>query len=166
MLLIFGLGIGAVFIVMIINGIDNDKKNRQELQKSGYNDANALIILKYLGGIKTISAKNNVQVRLLKEGICFIYGGNQKKIIDYSDISDVYIDTQISIQEKVSMGKLLCFGVLAFAMSGKQVNSSKEYIVLEINEDNRYDIILDCKNIQNGLDAIFRLKEEYKNKIF
>lgn len=166
MLLIFGLGIMAIFIIVIINGIDGEKKNRQELKEDGYNDANALINLKYLGGIKTISTKNNVQVKLLREGICFIYGNNQKKIIDYSNILDVYIDTQISIQEKVSMGKILCFGVLALAMNGKQINSTKEYIVLEINEDNRYNIILDCKNIQNGLDLILKLKKEYKNKIF
>ena len=165
MLLFLILGIIVVIFGIVISEVEKDKKNREELKKSGYNDANALIILKYLGGIKTISIKNNVQVKLLKEGIFFIYCyNNEKKIITYNNITDIYIDTQTSIQEKVSMGKLLCFGVLAFAMNGKQVNSTKEYIVLEVNENDKYNIILECKNIQNGLDTILKLKNEYNKK--
>lgn len=163
MLIFFFLMMGLGFIFVVVNSYNNEQENRKELSEQGYNDSNALIILKYLGGIKTISAKNNVKIKLLKEGICFIYGiENKRKIIKYNDIIDIYIDTQVGIQEKVSAGKLLCFGVFTFAMKGKQVNTSKEYIVLKINEDSMYDIILECGNIQRGLDIILNLKNNYR----
>lgn len=164
LILVIGLIIGVIIII-------SKEKNNQEiinkdLNKKGYNKVTNLIIFKYIGGIKTISSSNNVQIKLLKEGICFSYKKEDveetyNNIIKFENIEDVYLDTQQSIQERVSLGKLICFGVLAFGLKGKQIQNTKEFIVLEVSENNKnYNIILDCKNIQQGLDTILKLKNE------
>lgn len=154
--------------VMIIFSRENENQENinRDLNKRGYNKISNFIIFRYIGGIKTISSGNRVQIKLLKEGICFSYkkgeiGESRNYIIKFENIEDIYLDTQQSIQERVSLGKLICFGVLAFGLKGKQIQNTKEFIVLEVCEnDKNYNVILDCRNIQEGLDTLLKLKNE------
>ncbi|MBN1075971.1 hypothetical protein DVV91_16745 [Clostridium botulinum] len=127
-----------------------------------YNAIKDFIIFKYIGGIKNISINSNVTIKLFKEGISFTYlSGTERRnyMIHSNEIEDISIQTQQSIQEKVSVGKLLVFGILAFGLKGKQKELNKEYLVLNVNKNNEnFNVILDCRNIQNGLESLLKLK--------
>lgn len=125
---IFGL---IVFIILAcwiiylkikypISKIEEDFKN--DFLKRGYHYIKSFS-LNYIGGIKDISASNKVLFDATEEGLLISYFDNNcsnEKLIKWNDIKNVSFQTEQSIKEQVSLGKLFVFGILAFGMKGKE----------------------------------------------
>ncbi|OSA91031.1 UNVERIFIED_ORG: hypothetical protein B2H93_14840 [Clostridium botulinum] len=156
------------------NYIPTNEKEYSSLEEVyldyGYNYIKPLIETKYIGGIGTISINNNINIDILKEGLLFLYKDygtlsivdteTNKLLIKWSDVTNIYIETQRSIQERVNLGKLFVFGILAFGMKGKQKELNKEYVVLDVKNEKDFSIILDCKNTQYALNSLITAKNQ------
>ena len=83
----------------------------------------------------------------------------------YKNIVDVSIKTEQEIKERVSLGKLICFGVLAFAMKGKEEVLSKSYLMITVKDREDYlGILLDSSNNANLATSINIAINDYKRK--
>ena len=105
---------------------------KEYLSKNGYHKyTGSSMFLTYLGGIKNVSIKN-VNVIVLEEGILFdcINRFPNYIMIPFEKIRDISIETERSLKEKASLGKILLFGVFAFGMKGKTSEVNREYISL------------------------------------
>lgn len=153
------------FFIIVPNLSVNDIQeiNKKKFEEQGYHYV-GLSGLKYNGGIKNISINNIVTVNMLEEGINFCSDCINKTIL-FKNIKDISLQNQQYIQNQVSLGKLFCFGVLAFGMNKTSSISNNEYIVLDINdEDGQYNVILqsyDVKNNQNKVKELLKLKDNY-----
>lgn len=121
---------------------DNEKKEKNErYQKRGYNYKEKFNVY-YKGGIKNISVNSPTTVDLLKEGLA-VNGVDIEKIILFSNIKDISLQSKIQIEQQVSLGKLILFGGLAFGMEKNNREINIEYIVLNvIDEDGEYNVLL------------------------
>lgn len=160
------IGMYLIDFVININKPKSNKKLSDYYKDVGYTYIRALNGIKYLGGIKDISIKNNMDYIITKEGLLFLYSEidqipviNSKytkhKLIGWDNIKDISLQTEQSIKEKVSLGKLVCFGIFAFAMSGKEKISTKEYIIINVNDSKgEYNICLESKDNQNTIEKL------------
>lgn len=142
------------------NNNNNNKTLADYFKDEGFTYISPLSDMNYLGGIKDISIKNRIDYILTNEGLLLLYcDGNiipsinseytKRKLINWNDIKDISLQTEQSIKEKVSLGKLVCFGIFAFAMNGKEKISTKEYIVLTMNDTKgEYNILFEAKDNQ------------------
>ncbi|MVX64655.1 hypothetical protein GKZ28_13225 [Clostridium chromiireducens] len=148
------------------NNPNNNKTLEDYYKDAGYTYINPLIDVKYLGGISDISIKNRIDYTLTKEGLLLLYSDidqipvinskyTKQKLIKWDNIKDISLQTEQSIKEKVSLGKLVCFGIFAFAMSGKEKLSTKEYIIINVNDPKgEYNICLESKDNQNTIEKL------------
>ncbi|MBN1075082.1 hypothetical protein DVV91_12095 [Clostridium botulinum] len=163
MWLVVVLFIGGMIYVTLNSSKDVEKiKNKKiSLYKNmGYEYINNNFQVKYKGGIKDISVNSYVSVDLLKEGVSF---GEGEKIVLFKNIKDLSLENETQIQQQISLGKMLVFGGLAFAMERKNKEINNEYIVLSV-EDNKgkYNILLqstDQKDNQSNYNKLRELKE-------
>lgn len=121
----------------------------------------------YLGGLKGLSANNKdyLFINLFESGIA-IFDSTHKNIIKYGDIKDLYISNERSIRENVSLGKLFCFGILAFGMKGNVKEENRELIVVKVNDScGEYNVVFDpLSNAQKVYDSINEMLTLYKEK--
>lgn len=119
----------------------------------------------YVGGVKNVSAnlEANKIMYFLRSGIGIGSQNGAKKLIKYGDIQDVYIDNTRSIEQKVSMGKLLCFGLLALGMEKNTQQTIREVIVVNVkDEDGEYNVFIEAYNpesVQELYNSIIRNKQ-------
>lgn len=155
-LLLILIIVGGIIVSANINGSkklqENEKKeilekkknlNKKEWEAEGCKFIEGLDLV-YKGGIKNISSNGNgeIYISALEDGVGVI-NGVAKKVIKYDNIKDMYIDNERSIKEQVSLGKLIFFGVFAFGMKGKEREINREYIVINVvDEDGEYNVIL------------------------
>lgn len=122
----------------------------------------------YIGGVKGLSANlsRNKKIYFLEDGIGIgIVAG--KKFIKYSDIQDVYIESSHSIEQKVSMGKLICFGVLAFGMKKNEKNKIHEIVVINVKEGKEeYNVFVDCE-LKSSIQIVYNkiIKNKQNNEV-
>ena len=79
----------------------------------------------YMGGFKDFGRADDCVIKVRKDGINFIlnnykYNEYDNKVVEYKSIKSVEIESETSIKERVSIGKLVFFGVFAFGMKGKE----------------------------------------------
>ena len=146
--IIFGI---IIFIGMKIDSSDT-------IINSAVEDRNNGIIGKvdaqYFGGFKDICNCNKCYVIRKENDIEFNFlsknGTNPNiKIISNKNIKSCSIMTDIQIQEQVNLGKLLCFGLLAFGMKGNKKEITNEYVVLEVLDNNSLISVI-LKNKENN----------------
>lgn len=140
-----------------------DKENMDKFSKLGYHYIESLGAY-YKGGIKNISINNNaITIILLQEGLNFDTGIVEKTIF-FKNIKDISLQSQQHIQNQVSLGKLIVFGVLAFSMEGKTNTINDEYIVLNaIDEDGEYNVVMQPYESTKNQE-MYNTLSTYKNK--
>lgn len=134
--------LGGLFLFFFFGGIfdgNQEKKKFLKYKKQGLKFIKEYNSVKYYGGIQGLNVEDTGKVILFDDRV---------RILGYTillrEIESCNIQTERQITERVSMGKLLFFGVLAFGMKGKQRELSKKYIVLRYNEFNEMrDIVMD-----------------------
>lgn len=128
----------------------------------------------YIGGFKNISKCNKCVLEVCNDRLKVITMNTSGDIfsipnnilMDY--IQNVEIKTETEIKEKVSLGKLMFFGILAFGMNGKESTVIKNYITIEVKDSrDEFIIILDGKGRDREIvNLINRVKSEYnKSKL-
>lgn len=172
----------AIWIIIIIvaliwgfsYNIPKEEKDKEEqVSEIGSRiwgeDATIPHYIRYAGGIKglSVNAELNKYVCFLKNAISV--GITDKKKILYKDITDVVIENTKSIEHKVSMGKLLCFGILAFGMKKNKEEEIKEFIVVNVeDEDGQYSVIFDVpyqSQVQDVYNYIHKKVKESRENV-
>ena len=119
-------------------------RKKEHYESIGLNFITDYDNIDYYGGFKDWGCKKDIKL-IVFDGYFRLdsdYSGS--KIIEFKDIKDCRIQTEKQLSERVSMGKLLCFGVLAFGMKGKQKELSKDYVLVRCNYENEdIDLVLD-----------------------
>lgn len=163
-LLIVILVIVVISFVISFSAMDRIKEeNTNKFSQLGYHYID-LLGANYKGGIKNISVHTNaVSISLLKEGLNFDTGIAEKTIL-FKNIVDMALQSQQYIQNQVSLGKLVVFGVFAFGMERKQNTINDEYILLKVNdEDGEYNVLLQAYEATYNQEIFNRLLM-YKNR--
>lgn len=158
MLIIWILIIIIALIWGFSYGLPVEEESISDLDRKIWGDSVAKpCYMKYVGGIKGLSVnqKLNEYVVFLNDGIGVGYMDNKKKI-PYKCITDVAIENTKSIEQRVSMGKLLFFGILAFGMKKNQEDIIKEFIVIDVEdeEDGKYSVVFDLP-IQSKVQEVY-----------
>lgn len=105
----------------------------------------------YYGGFEGIGYQKKVDVLIYSDKIIVKKDLDWHKEILLSDIEDCTIQTETQLKERVSMGKLLCFGVFAFGMKGKQQAIAQDYTVVRFKDGDKVsDLVL--YNSSNNLN--------------
>lgn len=138
--ILFCIGAIAVVYVLINKGAKKcEESTKDNYRKIGLEYLETYNNVAYYGGFKDIQAKENNKVLVFKDRIQIF-----NKDIMFSNINDCSIQSESQLVERVSMGKLLCFGVLAFGMNGKVKNINKNYVVIRCNyKKSDIDLVLD-----------------------
>lgn len=149
--------IGIIYIILKSSSVSKEI-NKEKIQlyvSKGYNYIQNDISIKYKGGIKNLSVNSYVSIDLLKEGLSF---NNGKKIILFKNIEDISLKSETQIQELISLGKMLFFGVWSLAMEKKKKEINNEYIVLKVkDEDGKYNVLLQSNELANNQDSYDKL---------
>lgn len=136
----------------------------RDLERCGSKHKSGIIVNNYVGGFKDIGICRHTYLDLMEDRIIVTFkddskGIKEKKQIKYSDVLDVSIQTETQIKEKVSLGKILVFGVLSFGMKGNQSTISQEYLVMKVKYNNEdLDLIFSVGNAYQAVKNI----NEYK----
>lgn len=172
----FLIGIGMIGAVYLICWISNpflesaNKKMDKQLKEQGDRrwagsgaSYKEFLHANYKGGIKNISSNGTIVIYVLDIGLGFT-SGLSKKIIKFENIKDVFIENEHSIQQQVSLGKLIMFGGLAFGMKKKNVEINKEYVIINvIDEDGEYNVVLDTEK-ESDIQSLYNKISNYKGR--
>lgn len=170
----FLIGIGMIGAVYLICWIANpflesaNKKMDKHLKEQGdrrWSGSGAsyqnFLQARYKGGIKNISADGTITINVLDIGLGFT-GAFNRKVIKFENIKDIFIENERSIQQQVSLGKLIMFGGLAFGMKKKNVEINKEYVIINvIDEDGEYNVVLDTEK-ESDIQSLYNKISNYK----
>ena len=141
-----GVIIGIVTFVWYINktGDQQEQFKKYEYAEQGLIHIKDYNFVDYLGGFKNKGKSDDIKVIVFENKIDFKFSYEDTREIFIKNIKDCRIQTDKELIERVSMGKLLCFGVLAFGMKGKQKELTKDYVVVRCNYENEdIDLVLD-----------------------
>ena len=144
---------GGIIIIVSILAISYNNNKYEDF----YNKVGKAIPCNYYGGFRTISNCNECRIYRYKDNtnIVFeVYGNNQRviKTIPVSLIKGCGIINSQQIQEKVTLGKLLVFGLPALAMKGKNNVLTEEFVKIDLqdNDNSIISIILKVKILKNS----------------
>jgi len=156
----------ALFLIICFTVANSTTKDIEDKEKIKFSNQGYHYIgfsgMIYKGGINNISVNNPVSISLLEEGINF-HSGVIDKTISFDSIEDMSLQSQQYIQNQVSLGKLVCFGILAFGMSGKQNSINDEYIVLNVDDENeQYSVLLQAYEPKDNQKR-FNIIETHRN---
>ena len=143
------IGIGIFLFIYYFTNTNNSTKLNEDIREYEYFEQGLIYIdeykyVSYFGGFKDKGKSDDIKVIVFENKIDFKFSYDDTREIFIKDIHDCRIQTEKQLSERVSMGKLLCFGVLAFGMKGKQKELSKDYVVVRYNYENEdIDLVLD-----------------------
>jgi hypothetical protein len=161
-----------IIVIIIILGIfiyignnivksENDK-NINKYRNKGYHYIETLGA-DYKGGFKDISIKTPIIIDLLQEGISFNNIMYEKMIL-FENIIDVSLQSKQYIENQVSLGKLIFFGILAFGMNKNQKKFNDEFIVIKLKDNNEtYSVLIQALEHTNN-QSIYNKIVMYSNK--
>lgn len=130
----------VLFVLIIITAISQGNKNRADFQKStGYKAEDLLVSGTYVSGHPDVDKPikgtqllldiNDVKIFSVDEN-----GFHQKATIDKSLINNVVMEDSSTIQNRVTVGRLLLTGIFAFAWK-KKTKQECAYLVIEWNQN-------------------------------
>ncbi|MBP3929414.1 MAG: hypothetical protein J6D47_07615 [Peptostreptococcaceae bacterium] len=172
------LTIVILFILFIIWMIKVDlprmEKQQQETKeiyrKQGL-EYIGLFSFECIGGFSDIGACKNCYIDLFEEKMTInLYKesssgsilASKVVVIKMSDILSAELQTETQISEQISLGKLITFGLLSFAMKKNPNEIIREYLVINMKyEDKEISLILKpTKDDQYNLEQQFRFLRE------
>ena len=132
-----------LFLIVLSSCFSNDEKKKyQEYKKQGLEYIKKYYNVSYYGGFKDIGFRKDENLILFEDRIRIL-----NKDILIKNIKDCRIQTETQLTERASIGKLLCFGVFALGMKGKQKELNKEFTVIRFSNNNEEaDLIVDLKS--------------------
>jgi hypothetical protein len=153
----------GIFIYIGNNIVKNENdKNTNKYKNKGYNFIETLGA-DYKGGFKDISIETPIIIDLLQGGISFnnlMY----EKFIPFENILDISLQNKQYIENQVSLGKLIFFGILAFGMNKNQKKFNDEFIVLKLKDSGEiYNVLIQAMEHTNN-QSIYNKIKIYKNK--
>jgi hypothetical protein len=112
----------------------------------------------YLGGFPDIiGGKADIEIK--ENGVFINCKHNGSKFIFAKNIISSEIKTNTQIEEEISLGKILLFGVFSLGMKNRNT-VVKNYIDIKYNDNGTTrDIILESKQTQNLINTLRRLKK-------
>ncbi|MBY7006764.1 hypothetical protein FDA25_02400 [Clostridium botulinum] len=149
---IFIIGMIAIPIMLGNKFLEKNKKSMKVDYRARFNP-------EFYGGFKEVGICESCYVTVYDTYIEIQLWNDNKnkfyleKIIEGKDIIDIRVKTQTQIQNEVSLGKLITFGVLAFAMKGNKNILADEYVVMKIKYEGE------------EINLIFRIPNEQMNFI-
>lgn len=101
-------------------------------------------------------------INLYKESSSGSILASKVVVIKMSDILSAELQTETQISEQISLGKLITFGLLSFAMKKNPNEIIREYLVINMKyEDKEISLILKpTKDDQYNLEQQFRFLRE------
>lgn len=140
----------------------NDEMKKSYKDREGLDYLKSIHSIKYLSGFRDIGVKEDISILLFQDRIRFKFGKYFQRDVLKNDISDCRIETETQIRNQISVGKILCFGILSLAGNNtKEIN--KEYLVIDGKVKNsNINIILEFKDqisLEEALKDINRLIE-------
>lgn len=141
--ILFLIGVIVMVYMLINKGARKCEESiKDDYRKIGLEYLETYNNVSYCGGFKDVQAKENNKIIVFKDRIQIL-----NKDILFSNIHDCSIQSESQLVERASMGKLLCFGILAFGMNGKVTNINKNYVVIRCNyKKSDIDLVLDFKD--------------------
>ena len=115
----------------------------------------------YIGGYDDVAGGKKAEILLFKNklDINFVTNMSNSKSINIENINTIKIMSQELIQNEISIGKMLIFGVLAFGMRDNKTTVNN-YLVVNYNEDNlNYNVILSVLSNSAMENLIKKYKE-------
>jgi hypothetical protein len=141
---------------------NEDGKILNRYKNKGYNFIETLGV-NYKGGFKDISVETPIIIDLLQEGISFnnlMY----EKVIPFENILNISLQSKQYIENQVSLGKLMFFGILAFGMNKNQKKFNDEFIVLNLKDNNEnYNVLIQANEYTNN-QSIYDKIVKYRSK--
>lgn len=163
------IGFILILAFLIVSGkitCDNEDKKRSEYYKSQGLVHIKTFIPKFLGGFNDVGACEICMFDLFKDRIVIKLSGgkgsnifNKTKTIMIDNILSVKVQTESEIKEKVSLGKLVCFGVLAFGMDGNKKTISDDYVVMKArHNDEEVNLVFQIDNYTDFMSSINQVR--------
>lgn len=93
----------------------------------------------YVGGFPDVEGGSKAHIVVKKETINILFGGvmiQGQKSIPMSSVINAETKSETQITKDVSLGKLIVFGVLAFAMKDSKT-TVKNYLVISCNDSGK-----------------------------
>ncbi len=136
--------IGAIIIIgillfILINKQNNIKKNNEMLANSGFSPILKIDAGKYIAGhpridnslkFTAIFPKNNCLYIFEYTDAQFLKRPIERATIQFTSIKNIAIEDASTIEKRLTVGRLLAFGVFAFALKKKQKNELA-YLTIE-----------------------------------
>lgn len=151
--------------------IEEQRKETREIYRKQGLEYIDLFSFECIGGFSDIGAckkcyidlfEEQMHIKLYKESSSGSILGSKEVVIKMSDILSAELQTETQISEQISLGKLITFGLLSFAMKKKQTEITREYLVINMKyEDKEISLILKpTKDDQYNLEQQFRFLRE------
>lgn len=170
--------VGIVFIVKLIKKSNKDterllveiEKKHKETKINKYNKKGVSFIsnytLKCYGGISGFSGSSesySLNIDVCNDRLVIETNINEKYIMA-KDINYCKISTEKEIEEKISLGKLVVFGIWAFGMKKKQNIKENKYIEMGYLDERRQEKIalFEEKGNFRFLQDVKRIMKEYR----
>lgn len=96
--------------------------------------------MKYISGFKDKGIEEITSIIFTDKDIQINFGSHTRYILE-KNITDIYINSEYEIKEKVSAGKILMFGTVGLGMTNKE-EEIREYVCIECTYDNYHTTIL------------------------
>jgi hypothetical protein len=155
--------LGICIYIGLSTGKELEEQSRNKFSKQGYHFVD-YCGAEYKGGIKDISINNSVSIDILEEGLNFSSTVGDKLIL-FEKVKDISLQNKQYIENQVSLGKLLVFGVLAFGMNKNKKQINDEYIVIKVSdEDGEYNILLQAHEYTNNQDVYNKIAMNKKKR--
>jgi len=164
---IIGIILILAFFIVLGNSIcNNEDKRRSEHYKSQGLVHIKTFVPKFLGGFNDVGACEICIVDLFKDKIVIKLSGgkgnnifNKTKTIMIDNILGLKVQTESEIKEKVSLGKLVCFGVFAFGMDGNKKTTSNNYVVMKARcNDEEVNLVFQIDDYTDFMSSINQIR--------
>lgn len=149
--------VGAI-AMFVIAYLLNDSIQKQDIREG------VLIrdeFAKYIGGFSDLAGGKDASILIKEDCINIFIGGvadTVKKTMPMDIVKNAEIKSEAQISKEVTMGRLLIFGPLAFAMK-KEKNKVKNYLVITCEKEGQEkSFIFESKCAENIVREVRRIK--------
>lgn len=115
--------------------------------------------MKYISGFKDKGIEEITSIIFTDKDIQINFGSHTRYILK-KNITDIYINSEYEIKEKVSAGNILLFGTVGLGMTNKE-EEIREFICIECTYDNYHTTILIKSKFAQRL--VQKMRETYLN---
>jgi hypothetical protein len=136
----------VLFIILVIYGSKQIKGNEKKMTEKGFDISKRILSGKYIAGhpdldesiqITTIFPKDDSLVIMEESGVNISVEKAIKAKIKNSEIKNIIVEDQSTIEKRITVGRLLAVGVFAFALKKKKKNEIA-FVTIEWN-DGKFD---------------------------